>query len=130
MSETMMALGGYRFSLTTAAYQELRRSNAYRWQAQERLQRLPAQQFIGLGNETLDIKGSIYPHYQGGIKQLDMMRVQAGKGEPLLLVDGLGFIWGRWVVLQVNETQSVMLTNGQPRKQEFQLRLSRYGEDR
>ena len=80
MSETMMALGVYRFSLTSAAYQELRRSNAYRWQAQERLQRLPAQQFVGPGNETLDLKGTIYPHYQGGMKQLDLMRAQAGRG--------------------------------------------------
>ena len=39
MSETMMALGAYRFSLTSAAYQELSRSNAYRWQTQERLHR-------------------------------------------------------------------------------------------
>lgn len=129
MSETMMALGGYRFSLTSAAYQELRRSNAYRWQAQERLQRLPAQQFVGPGSETLDLKGTIYPHYRGGTKQLDLMRAQAGLGEPLLLVDGLGFIWGRWVILQVDETQTVMLTNGLPRKLEFQLRLTRYAED-
>jgi len=124
-----MALGSYRFSLGSAAYQELRRSNAYRWQAQERLQRLPAQQFLGPGSETLDLKGVIYPHYRGGFKQLDAMRAQAGKGEPLLLVDGLGFIWGQWVVLQVDETQSVLLTNGQPRKLEFQLRLARYGDD-
>ena len=129
MSETMMALGVYRFSLTSAAYQELRRSNAYRWQAQERLQRLPAQQFVGPGNETLDLKGTIYPHYQGGMKQLDLMRAQAGRGKPLLLIDGLGFIWGQWVILQVDETQTVMLTNGQPRKLEFQLRLVRYGDD-
>ena len=129
MSETMMALGAYRFSLTSAAYQELSRSNAYRWQTQERLHRLPAQQFVGLGNETLDLKGVIYPHYQGGMGQLDVMRAQAGRGDPLLLVDGLGFIWGQWVILQVDETQTVMLTNGQPRKLEFQLRLARYGED-
>ena len=129
MRETMMALGSYRFSLDSAAYQELRRSTAYRWQALARLQRLPAQQFLGPGSETLDLKGVIYPHYRGGFKQLDAMRAQAGKGEPLLLVDGLGFIWGQWVVLQVDETQSVLLTNGQPRKLEFQLRLARYGED-
>ena len=129
MSETMMALGLYRFSLSSAAYQELRRSNAYRWQTQERLQRLPAQQFVGLGSETLDLKGIIYPHYQGGTKQLDVMRAQAGQGVPLLLVDGLGFIWGQWIILQVDETQTVMLTNGQPRKLEFQLRLARYGGD-
>jgi len=43
MNETMMALGDYRFSVDTAAYQELKRSQAYRWQPQERLLRRPAQ---------------------------------------------------------------------------------------
>ena len=129
MSDTMIALCGYRFSLTSAAYQEIRKSHTYRWQAQERLQRRPAQQFVGLGNETLDLKGTIYPHFQGGLQQLELMRAQAGRGEPLLLVDGLGFIWGQWVILQVDETQTLLLTNGLPRKQEFQLRLTRYGED-
>jgi phage protein U len=129
MAETMMALGGYRFSLDTATYQELRRRNAYRWQAQDRLQRMPAQQFLGPGGETLDLKGVIYPHYRGGFGQIDAMREQAGMGVPLLLVDGLGIIWGQWVVLQVDETRSLPFDNGQPRKLEFQLSLARYGED-
>ena len=51
MRETMMALGSYRFSIDSAAYQELKHSQAYRWQAQERLQRRPAMQFVGAGEE-------------------------------------------------------------------------------
>ena len=31
MSQTMMALGDYRFSIDTLAYQRLRREQAYRW---------------------------------------------------------------------------------------------------
>lgn len=129
MSETMMALGSYRFSVSTAAYQELKRNQVYRWQAQERLLRRPALQFVGLGEESLEISGVIYPHYLGGLKQLDALRSQAGRGEPLLLVDGLGFVWGRWVVNQIDEDQSYFLKDGIPLKIGFQLRLSRYGSD-
>src|SRR5690554_182347 len=129
MNETMMALGDYRFSVDTAAYQELKRSQAYRWQPQERLLRRPAQQFLKPGEETLELTGVIYPHYRGGLQQLELMRRQAGRGEPLLLVDGLGFIWGRWVITQLEETQSVFQGNGQPLKQGFRLQLTHHGED-
>ena len=129
MSETMMALGEFRFAVDTAAYQELRHSQSWRWQSQERLLRKPAQQFVGAGEETLDLSGVIYPHFQGGLQQIEKLRIQASKGEPLLLVDGLGFVWGLWVVIQIEEGQSFFQGNGQPLKQTFQLRLRRYGED-
>lgn len=129
MNDTMMALGDYRFSIDTAAYQELKRSQAFRWQAQERLQRSPAMQFIGAGDESIELGGVIYPHFKGGLKQLDAMRTEASKGQPLLLVDGLGFVWGQWVIIQIDEGQSFFQANGQPLKQTFQLRLVNYGED-
>lgn len=129
MSETMMALGEYRFSIDSAAYQELKHNQAFRWQAQERLLRRPAMQFVGVGEESIELSGVIYPHFRGGLKQLDAMRTEASKGQPLLLVDGLGFIWGQWVITQIDESQSFFQANGQPLKQSFQLRLVNYGAD-
>jgi len=129
MSETMMALGAFRFSLDTAAYQDFKRSQTYRWQSQERLLRRPALQFIGLGEETIELNGLIYPHFRGGLTQVETMRIEANKGSPLVLVDGLGFVWGQWVIKQISEGQAVFQPNGQPLKQTFQLSLSRYGDD-
>lgn len=129
MSETLMALGDYRFSINTAAYQELKHSQAYRWQSQERILRKPAMQFMGEGEESMSFTGIVYPHVQGGVKQIEAMREEAGKGKPLLLVDGLGFIWGQWVIMQINEGQSFFMTNGQPLKQTFECRILNYGED-
>lgn len=130
MSQTMIALGGFRFSMDTAAYQELTRSNQYRWQSQDRISREPALQFIGVGQEKIELAGIIYPHYRGGVKQIDEMRKIAGKGDPLLLIDGLGFVWGQWVIVQIDETSSMFIANGQPQKQTFKLTMNRYGEDR
>ena len=129
MRETMMALGSYRFSIDSAAYQELKHSQAYRWQTQERLQRRPAMQFLGAGEESIELSGVIYPHFKGGLEQLDTMRAEANKGQPLLLVDGLGFVWGQWVITQIDEGQSFFQGNGQPLKQSFQLKLVNYGAD-
>ena len=125
----MMALGTYRFSIDTAAYDTFKRSQTYRWQSQARVLRRPAQQFLGVGDETIELQGVIYPHLRGGLAQLDGMRAEAAKGEPLLLVDGLGFVWGQWVMTTLEEGQSYLLANGQPLKQTFQLQIMRYGED-
>ena len=128
-SSYLIKLGGYTFSIDSAAYQTLSRTTEYRWRAQPRVGRLPAQQFIGPGEETLSLEGVIYPHFKGGLGQLDAMRAEAGKGEPLMLVDGTGRIWQQWVINQVEETHKILFEDGTPRQMEFRLQLSRYGED-
>lgn len=130
MTEVMMTLGDYRFSLPTAAYQNLRRSVEYRWPAQERAGRRPARQFTGIGADTIDLDGVIYPHYRGGLGQLDALRALAGKGKPLILTDGTGKVWGKFCIERVEETQGNFFGDGTPRKQEFRLSLAHYGEDR
>ena len=47
----------YYFNLDTAAFEELTRSTECRWASQERL----------------TLKGSIYPGFKGGLKQLDTL---------------------------------------------------------
>ena len=127
MSETMMALGAYRFSIDSAAYQRFKRTQRYRWQPQARLSRVPAMQFVGQGEDNITLNGVIYPHFRGGLTQLDRLREEAAKGEPQLLVDGLGFIWGQWVVMSIDEEQQFFIANGQPLKQTFSLSLVFYG---
>ena len=129
MSDTMMALGEFRFGIATAAYESLLRTVQYRWPIQERINRPVARQFVGIGEETCSLEGVIYPHHAGGLSQLQSMRDQAGKGEPLMMVTGLGDILGRWVILRVEEGQTVFFSNGMPRKVTFKMELARYGED-
>ncbi|MGE4296924.1 MAG: phage tail protein [Desulfovibrionaceae bacterium] len=128
-SSVMMALGSYRFSLSTAAYQQLRRTTPFRWAEQPRFAREPGLQFTGPGKETIELEGVILTTFKGGLGQLDAMRAEAGKGVPLVLTDGLGKAWGKYVIEEVAETQTVFLPGGIPKKIEFSLRLSRYGED-
>ncbi|WP_086930633.1 phage tail protein [Agarilytica rhodophyticola] len=129
MSETMLALGNFRFSLDTAAYSELKRNCAYRWSSVERLDARPARQFIGLGEETINLTGMILPHYKGGLNQIEKLKALAGNGEPLIMVDGKGIAWGNWVALSIEETQTFFTANGLPRKITFTINLGRYGDD-
>jgi phage protein U len=126
----MLALGTeYQFSLDTAAYERLRRRSEYRWAEMRRLSHRPSLQFIGMGMEEIDLHGRIYPHYKGGLGQLDSMREAAGKGQPLSLVSGYGYVFGPCCITEIEEEQTVFAQRGAPRCIEFRLRLSRYGPD-
>lgn len=119
----------YFFNLDTAAFDELRRSSAFRWASQERLTRRPAQQAIGMGDEKLTLKGAIFPGFRGGIKQLDTLRSLGAQLQPLILTTGYGDVLGTWCTTSVEEEQSALLAGGIPRKQGFTLEFVRYGDD-
>ena len=126
MTNQMLQLGAYQFSIDSAAYQSLTRTTEYRWGRQARIGTNDALQFTGLGPETIELEGVIYPEYKGGLGQLDKMRLQASIGIPLLLVSGVGKIMGLWVVEGVTEGQRVFRTKGVPARQEFTMRIARY----
>jgi len=125
----MLALGPYRFSLNTGAYQSLKRSSEYRWSALERIGQEPLLQAVGPGSDRIDLDGVIYPHFRGGLGQINAMRDAAVRQEPLMLINGLSEVLGRFVITQIEETQNTFLPDGVPRKIEFRLSLERYGED-
>lgn len=131
MIDVMMMLGlEYQFSVDAAAFQTLSRSAEYRWPAQDRIGRPPARQFTGPGAESITLSGTVYPHYKGGLGQMDRLRAVAGKGEPLRLVDGTGADRGLWCVEKVDETRTAFTRRGAARRIDFSLTLARYGEER
>ncbi len=125
----MLALGPYRFSLNTSAYQSLKRSSEYRWPSIERIGKEPLLQGIGAGCDRIDLDGVIYPHFRGGLGQINAMRDSAQRQEPLMLINGQGNVLGRFVITQIEESQNTFLADGAPRKIEFRLSLERYGEE-
>lgn len=116
--------------MNTAAYQTFRRSAGWRWEQLDRTGRAPALQFLGRDSDEISLEGVIYPHFKGGLRQVELMRLVADRGEPMILVDGLGWIWERWVITTVEETKGVFMADGAPRKIEFAITLKAYGQDR
>jgi len=86
-------------------------------------------QFVGPGAEQINLEGVIYPHFKGGLGQIEGLKAAADQGEPLLLVDGLGQVWEKWVIMQIEESREVFLKGGVPRKITFKMSIVRYGED-
>jgi uncharacterized protein len=127
--DVFMALGSYRFSISTAVYESFKRETKWRWASQERLSRTPAKQYVGPGEDTITLEGVVYPHFRGGLEQIDNIRAEADKEEPLLLVDGLGYVYDYWVVTSLSETHTALWQKGVPLKQQFTLTLEYFGED-
>ncbi len=127
--EVLLSLGEYQFSMSTAAHDDMQRKASYRWSSQARLTREPAMQYLGMGKTTIGLKGSIYPGFRGGLTQIDDMKKEAEKGEPLTLVDGRGNNLGRFCIKEISDTEKNFIGPGAPRRIDFSLSLEAYGED-
>ena len=125
----MMALGTFVFSLPTLAYQELQRSTSWRHPASERVNARPARQFIGPGEDAIQLNGVVAPEITGSPASLDLLRKLGDEGRPLALVDGTGVVYGAYVIASLNETRSLFFPDGAARRIEFQLALTRTDDD-
>ena len=125
----LLGLGEFRFEIATAAYQKFSLNQSWRWPEQARISRDPALQFVGRNVGEIELDGVIYPSFKGGLGQIEAMRALADAGKPQQVIDGLGRIWGAWVITEISDTRTVFTDDGQPRKLEFRLKLKAYGED-
>uniref|UniRef100_UPI000D5520CB phage tail protein n=1 Tax=Xanthomonas fragariae TaxID=48664 RepID=UPI000D5520CB len=121
----MMSYGTFVFALDSAAYLQLQRQMSWRHPTSERVGARAASQFLGPGDETVELSGLIAPELTGTRASLDTLRELAADGEPLPLVDGTGVVYGPYLLLSVNETASLFFEDGTPRWIEFQLSLRR-----
>lgn len=128
MLDVMMALGSFRFSMDTAAFDDFQRTTGFNWSEQARIGTNPALQFVGKETETINLKGLIYPEFKGGFKQIEEMRRIGHEGKALRLVSGLGDNLGQWVISSVTDTQTIFTFAGLPQKMEFRLSLKRYDD--
>lgn len=130
MNETMLALGDYRFSISSAAYQDLSRSRSWDWSEQNRVGGFPAMQLTGKSAPTITLTGVIYPEHQGGYGQIPQMTLEADRGLPLDLMafdnSEAGVYLGQWVITSLQDRQGVFRGNGAPRRIEFAIQLKRY----
>lgn len=119
----------YYFNLDTAAFDQLRRQTRFRWAGQERLRRENAQQAVSLDEETINIRGAIFPGFKGGLGQLQALRGIGRQLLPLSLTTGYGEVLGTWCLTRIEEEQGALLPGGIPRKQGFTLEFVSYGQD-
>lgn len=136
MAGHVLNLGGALFQIATAGLNDLERQQSFSWVSKERINRRPALEYTGRGEETITLSGVIYPHFEPygtsqvvGIRQVEKFYKMAEQGVPYELVSGDGRAFGLFVIADVREKQAVFFDNGTFRYQEFTLSLVYYAED-
>lgn len=117
-----MILGMFPFSIPTAAYQQLQRSTNWRHPSNSRVGDLPAYQFLGRGEDTISLEGSIVPEF-GSQMSITALRTMGDTGKAFPLISGTGKVLGLYLINDLQETQTIFFKNGLPRKIEFSLKL-------
>lgn len=125
----MMALGLFVFGLDTAPYQQLQRQTSWRHPSSSRVGQRPARQYIGPGDDTVTLSGTLYPEITGGKVTLSMLRFMAETGKAWPLIEGTGFFYGLYVIEDLSETGSVFFADGSARKIDFSIKLTRVDDD-
>ncbi|MBB4212772.1 hypothetical protein EV659_1161, partial [Rhodothalassium salexigens DSM 2132] len=115
----LLSLGGVRFEVGAASYDQLRRADRWRWSAHARIGRAEAIQFTGREAATIDLDGTLYPGQMGNPGQiggdaraLDRLRALADAGRPLDLVAGTGAVLGLWVIVSIEDAQGPFFADG------------------
>lgn len=121
----LMSLGQFVFEIKSAPYEELRRRTEYRWASVPRIGARPAHQFLGQGEDTITLNGTLYPELTGGPVQLNKLRQMADQGATWIMMSGAGEKMGHWLIESVEETQTLFFPDGTPRKLGFSIALKR-----
>ena len=130
----LMQLGDFQFSVSTAAYTELSRESGSRWASIPLLGGGEALQALGYEHDVISLSGEVYPQVSvqvggdGGTAAIDTLREMNAALKPLLLQSASGNNFGYWVILKLQDADSVYLIGGVPRRQKFRLTLKYYGE--
>lgn len=120
----MMILGMFIFSIPTATYQSLQRSTAWNHVSNNRVGNMPAYQYVGKGEDTITLEGSIVPEF-GQQLSITALRVMGDTGKSFPLIGGTGKIYGMWKLDSVEETQTYFYKDGLPKKVEFTLKITK-----
>jgi uncharacterized protein len=121
----MMSIGLFIFSLPTVVYQDLSHKRDVRHAWNERVGAGDAVQFVGPGEEVISLKGvTAYGinHASASFAVLNKM-MQTGKAFPL--IDGLGNVFGLYVIESLDLSKTSFQKFGQARRTEWTMELRR-----
>lgn len=124
----MMCLGQFVFSLSTLAFTELQRQTNWRHAATSRVGTRAAHQYLGPGDDTITLPGTILPEF-GQRVSLDTIDQMADTGQAHVLVDGTGRVYGQFVITDKTETGSYFDQGGTPKRIEFSITLKRVDDN-
>jgi len=127
----LMSLGQFVFMTTSLAFKEIQRQRSWNYANNAVAFGRAKKQFMGAGEDSVTLPGLIYEEYGFGSRfALDELASMADTGQGYVLMDGSGYLYGVFVIDSIDETKSILMDNGVPRKIDYTLKLSRTDDDR
>ncbi|AMW79759.1 oxidoreductase [Acinetobacter sp. TGL-Y2] len=127
----LMSLGQFLFKIDTLSFTEIQRQRAWTYAENEVATGRAKKQYTGVGSDTVTLPGLIYEEYGFGRRYaIDELASMASTGQGFVLMDGSGYLYGVYVIDNIDETKSYLLDNGVPRKVDFTIKLSRTDDER
>ena len=126
----LMSLGQFIFNTSSLAFKEIQRQRSWNYADNAVAFGRAKKQFMGSGQDSVSLPGLIYEEYGFGSRfALDDLASMADTGQGFVLMDGSGYLYGVYVIDNIDETKSFLVDNGVPRKVDYTLKLSRADDD-
>jgi phage protein U len=125
----IMSLGMFVFSIPTLAYDQLQRRSDFRHARNARVGARDAAQYLGPGDETIALSGTVYAELTDGEASLDELRAIATAGEANPLICATGKVYGNFVIVGLDERHRDFFPDGTARGIDFALDLLRVDDD-
>ena len=125
----LLAIGMFVFEVPNLLFDQLKRRRNWRHPTSERVGARAASQFAGVGEDTLTLSGVLAPGGMGRKDALEDLAAMADQGRSWPVVDGDGFVYGAFVILDLDETKRELLENGQATLIDFTVNLQRVDDD-
>ena len=129
MSRTLLSLGTFKFSVSTASFDSISQSLNYNWAKQPKLGSAEGLQFTGETNAEISISGVTFPAITGVQNPLEQVRQMAVSGKPHILVDAFGNVHGYYAIIGLSLQSSAFNVHGSHQKQTYEMRLVYYGSN-
>ena len=126
-----MCLGQFPFTTDTLTFTQIQRQRTWQYAENSVAKGRKKRQFIGSGEDTVSLPGLIYQEHGFGNRfAIDDLAAMADTGQGFVLVDGSGYLYGVYNIDSIDETKSILMDNGVPRKVDYTLKLSRVDDER
>lgn len=125
----LMALGSFVFSIENVLFNQLQRKRSWRHPSNDRVGMRAASQFAGPGDDTISLGGLLAPGQIGHAEALDDVAIMADAGRAYPLLDGEGYVYGAYVITDLDEDKRVFLLDGQALAVDFTIALKRVDDD-
>lgn len=121
----MMSLGRFVFTLPTVVFDQLSHSRDVRFAFNERIGAADAVQFVGPGVEEISLTGVTAHGINNPKISFSLLNQMMQSGDDHPLIDGLGNVFGNYIILSLQLDKTVFNRFGQARRTSWDISLRR-----